>query len=135
MRCSFLTRVSTLSPTFLLLAFCTASCSGGSPEADATGGGPAPFAITVSQTYLTVENHTGDAVVSGAIEIIPVGILPPFRTQLPRLEAGGKRDVLLNTFKGGDGTPFNRNIARARQVKVTAKDRAGKTYEYAVPFN
>jgi len=134
-------RASILRATFPLLALCTAAaCSGGDPEAAGavgTAGGAvaAPVAITVSQIYITVENRTGAPLIGGDLEITQVGVRPPYRTALPRLEAGAKRDIMLNSFRATGGTPFNRAIARSRSVKVTAKDLAGKVYENEVPFN
>jgi hypothetical protein len=141
MRCPPCVRASLLRAIFPLLALCTAAaCSGGNPEgAGATGTGgegvAAPVAITVSQTYITVENRTGAPLVGGNMEIIAGGAFQPFRTSLPFLEIGSKRDFTLNTFRSNDGTPFSRAITRARRVKITAKDRAGKVYEHEVPFN
>ena len=141
MRCLPRVRASILHASFLLLLLCTAAaCSGGDPEAaGATGtggeGAAAPVAITVSQTYITVENRTGAPLVGGDMEIIAGGAFPPFRTTLPFLENGSRRDFTLNTFRSNDGTPFSRTITRARRVKVTAKDRTGKVYENEVPFN
>jgi hypothetical protein len=135
MRCPSRVRVSTLQATLTLLALCAvASCSGGTGADGTTGGAPAPFGVQISQTYVTIENRTGAPVVEGQVQIIPVGVLPPFVSALPRLEAGGKREILLTAFRGS-GTSFNRAIARARSVKITGKDQAGKAYEYEVPFN
>ena len=128
-------RVSTLRPTLTLFALCAAAaCSGGNPEAGTAGGAEAPFAIEISQTYITVENRTGGPLVGGQVEIIVAGILPPFTSKLPRLEAGGETDIRLNTFRGS-GTVFNRAITRGRSVKVTATDQFGEVYEHEVPFN
>ena len=125
-------RVSTLRATLTLLTVCAAAaCSGDDPGA--SGSVDAPFAIGISQTFITIENRTGTPLVGGTVDIVPRGVLPPFRTALPRLEAGGKSDIMLNSFRGS-GAPFNRAIARARSVKVTAKDQFGKVYEYEVPF-
>ncbi|MBI2827676.1 MAG: hypothetical protein HYX77_00205 [Acidobacteria bacterium] len=124
-------RVSTLRATLTLLAACAAACSSGNPEA---GSADAPIGIQILQTYVTVENRTGAPLVGGEIDIIPAGVLPPFKAALPRLEAGAKRDIPFNTFRGG-GTSFNRTIARAKSVKVTAKDQFDKVYEHEVPFN
>ena len=125
-------RISTLRVMLTLLAVsAAASCSGGDPGAGSANGS---FAIEVSQMYITVENRTGSPLVGGDVEIIPVGILPPFRSSLPRLEAGGEATILLNTFVGS-GTVFNRNIARGRSVRVTATDQLGDVYEHEVPFN
>ena len=126
-------RVSTLRVTLPLLAVCAAAaCSGGDPAAG--GSVDAPFAIEISQTYITVENRTGGPLVGGQVEIIVAGILPPFTSKLPRLEAGGETTIMLNAFRGSGG-PFNRNIARGRSVKVTATNQLGEVYEHEVPFN
>lgn len=133
MRHQLRVRVSTLRVTLTLLAVCAASaCSDGDPGAVSSV--DAPFAIEISQTYITVENRTGGPLVGGQVEIIPVGILPPFISRLPRLEAGGETTIMLNTFRGSGG-PFNRNIARGRSVKVSATDQLGEVYEHEVPFN
>ncbi len=127
-------RVSTLRVTLTLLAvFAAAACSGGDP-AGADSSVDAPFAVEVSQTFITVENRTGGPLVGGEVQIIPVGILPPFTARLPRLENGGETTIRLNTFRGSGG-PFNRNIARGRSVKVTATDQFGEVHEHEVPFN
>ena len=140
MRCPPRVPASTLRAPFLLLALCMATaCSGDSETAGATGtggdGAAAPVAITVSQTYITVENRTGAPLVGGDLEITQIGVRPPYRTALPRLETGARRDIMLNTFRATGGTPFNRGVARSRSVKVVAKDLTGKVYENEVPFN
>ena len=124
-------RVSILYATLTLLAVCAAAaCSSGTSGASDPN---APFGIGISQTFITVENRTGQPIVGGNVDIIPAGILPPFRSPLPRIEAGGKSDLMLTSFRGS-GTPFNRQIARAKSVKVSAKDQFGKVYEYEVLF-
>ena len=139
MRCPSRVRVSTLPALFICLAgWAAAGCSGGNPQAGAVGTGgaaDAPFAIEISQTYVTVENRTGGPLVGGQIEIIPGGVLRSFKATLPRLENGSRRDFTLRMFVGNDGTPFSRSITRARRVKVTAKDPLGKEFVYEVPFN
>ena len=139
MRCPFRLGGSTLRVLLIGLAVCGgAGCSGGDPRAGATGtagAADAPFAIEISQTYVTVENRTGGPLVGGEMEIIPGGVLPSFKAALPRLENGSRRDFTLRMFVGNDGTPFSRSIARARRVKVTAKDPLGKEFVYEVPFN
>ena len=139
MRCPFRVRASILRATLTLLALCTAgACSGGgNPEeagAAGTSGAAAPFVIEVSQTYITVENRTGVPLSGGLVEIIPRGVLPPFKSTLPRLENGSRRDVSLNAFRAIDGTAFNRNLARARTVRLTARDLNGKDYTFETPF-
>ena len=56
----------------------------------ATGCGPsaqdpkAPVGFTTSQTYITIENRSGNALAEGLIELVPSGVLAPFRRELPR---------------------------------------------------
>lgn len=122
--------VSTLRIALALLAVCAAAaCSGGGVQAE-----DGPFFIEVSQTYVTVENRSGSPIVEGEVSIVPVGILPPFTARLPRLEVGGETTILLNTFRGSGG-PFNRNIADARSVMITATSQQGEVYEHEAPFN
>ena len=130
-------RVSILRATLMLLVLCAAAC-GGSPEsanaAGTAGSADAPLAITISNTYVTVENRTGVPLLNGEMVIDQIGVRPPFRATLPRLENGMARDFTLNTFRAADGTLFNRTIARARNFKLTAKDVNGKTYAQEIPF-
>jgi hypothetical protein len=117
-----------------LALFTVAGCSG-SGGAVATTGSNAAVGIEVAQTFVTLENRTGSPLVEGQMEIRPVGVLPPFKALLPRIETGAKREIPFNAFRGNDGSPFSRQIARARSVKVTAKDVTGKVYENEVPFD
>jgi hypothetical protein len=119
------------------LALCTAACSGGSPEAAAAAAADAanaPIGITIENTYVTIENRTGAPLLEGQMEITQLGVRPPFRMTMQRLENGSARDFTLGQFRMADGTLFNRTIARARSLKLTAKDVNGKTYEQEIPF-
>jgi hypothetical protein len=114
-----------------------AACSSGeNAEAGAVGttatGG---LAVTFSQTYLTVENRTGVPIVEGELQIMPRGVMPPFRASLPRIEGSGRRDLSYNQFRSKDGTPFRRGATRARTVRIIATDLAGKKLEQEVPFD
>ena len=42
--------------------------------------------FTTSQTYITIENRSGNALAEGLIELVPSGVLAPFRRELPRME-------------------------------------------------
>jgi hypothetical protein len=95
----------------------------------------APVGITVSQTYLTIANRSGSAFAGGQIELVPSGVLAPFRMQMPRIESGANRDVQLDQFAGVGGARFRRGVTRIKLVRITATDMAGKTYKQEVPFN
>jgi hypothetical protein len=94
----------------------------------------APLGVTVSQTYLTIANRSGSAIANGQIELVPAGVLAPYRMQMPRIESGATRDVQLDQFSGAGGARFRRGVARMRVVRVTATDMTGKTYKQEVPF-
>jgi hypothetical protein len=139
MRCLLQFRGLVLSAAFTLLAACfTTGCSSGTKAeagAVATDGEGTAIGLSVAQTYLTIENHTGAPLVEGEVAIVPSGLLPPFHAPLPRIETAGKQDVMFNRFRGNDGTEFRRGIARVRRVRITATDINGKKYQQELPFN
>ena len=137
MGCPSRVRASVLRLPVASLALCASiACAGGNLESGAAGtaGGEGPFGLEVTQTYISVENRTGAPLVGGQLEIVQTGVLPPFRSNLPRLEVGSKQDLPLANFRDRDGTNFNRSMARPRTVRVTAKDLNGKEYQQEVPF-
>jgi hypothetical protein len=136
MRCPFGSRGLALLVSLLLAAFFTAACSGSTTEAGSsgtTGGTDGPFLIALEQTYMTIENRSGAPIVSGNVAIMTGSLRPPFTMALPRLENLDKRDFPLRSFRGNDGTEYNRGVARAQRIRITAVDIAGKKYEMEVP--
>ena len=113
----------------LLLPLVAVACRGGAADDP-----NAPLGVTVSQTYLTIANRSGSAIAEGQIELVPAGVLAPYRMQMPRIESGATRDVQLDQFSGAGGARFRRGVARMRVVRVTATDMTGKTYKQEVPF-
>jgi hypothetical protein len=95
----------------------------------------APVGFTTSQTYITIENRSGNALAEGLIELVPSGVLAPFRRELPRMESGAKRDVSYDLFSGAGGSRFRPGATRIKSVRITAKDVSGKTYKVEAPFN
>ena len=95
----------------------------------------APVGFTTSQTYITIENRSGNALAEGLIELVPSGVLAPFRRELPRMESGAKRDVPYDLFSGAGGSRFRPGVTRIKSVRITAKDVSGKTYKVEAPFN
>jgi hypothetical protein len=95
----------------------------------------APVGFTTSQTYITIENRSGNALAEGLIELVPSGVLAPYRRELPRLESGAKRDVPYDLFSGAGGSRFRPGVTRIKSVRITAKDVSGKTYKIEAPFN
>jgi hypothetical protein len=113
----------------VLGALVTTGCSAAGQDPNA------PVGFTTSQTYITIENRSGSALAEGLIELVPSGVLAPYRRELPRLENGAKRDVSFDLFSGAGGSRFRPGVTRIRVVRITAKDVAGKTYKVEAPFN
>jgi hypothetical protein len=85
----------------LVIALCAVAGCGGNPEsagaAGTAGTADAPIGITIANTYVSVENRTGAPLLEGEMVIDQLGVRPPFRAALPRLENGstrGGRDAL-----------------------------------------
>ena len=95
----------------------------------------APVGVKVEQTYLTITNRSGSAFADGQIELVPSGVLAPYKMQMPRIESGANRDVQLDQFAGVGGARFRRGVTRIKLVRITATDMTGKTYKQEVPFN
>ena len=69
------------------------------------------------------------------MQIVPRGVMAPFRGRLPRIETSQRRDLPYSQFYSRDGTPFRRGITRTRQVRITVTDVVGKKFEQQVPFD
>jgi hypothetical protein len=136
MRCPLWYRRFVVVPVLLLAAAALAACSSGdSAEAGAVGTSSSdPLAVTFTQSAITIENRTGVPVTDVRLQITPRGVYPPFRATMPRIETSQKVDVSLSQFRSADGTPFRQGVIRTRNLRVTATDVTGKTYEQEMPF-
>lgn len=117
------------SACVVVAALLVTGCGGAAQDPNA------PVGFTTSQTYITIENRSGSALAEGLIELVPSGVLAPFRRELPRLESGAKRDVSYHLFSGAGGSRFRPGVTRIRAVRITAKDVSGKTYKVEAPFD
>jgi hypothetical protein len=112
-----------------LLAVALTGCAAAAQDPNA------PLGFSTSQTYITIENRSGAALAEGLIELVPSGVLAPFRRELPRMESGAKRDVSFDLFSGAGGSRFRPGVTRIKSVRITAKDVAGRSYKVEAPFN
>ena len=85
-----------------LLVLLAAGCRGGAADDP-----NAPVGITVSQTYLTIANRSGSAIADGQIELVPAGVLAPYRMQMD--------------------TPLGLGVVEATQFVATAGSQASKS--------
>lgn len=101
---------------------------------EASGSGDTRLVVEISQDEVTIENKTGASLMRGEVSIIPQGFARPYVMNLPHLSVGEKRAFQINSFRMSDGSPFRRDVAKGKSVKVTARDLSGQTYEREVPF-
>ena len=94
----------------------------------------APIDVAVEQTYITIGNKSGAAIVDGTVELVPSGVLAPYRYSLTRIESGANRQVPLDRFSGAGGARFQRGATRIRSVRLSATDMGGKKYKREVRF-
>ncbi len=113
----------------VVVALSTSGCGASAQDPNA------PLGFTTSQTYITIENRSGNALAEGLIELVPSGVLAPYRRELPRLESGAKRDITYDLFSGAGGSRFRPGVTRIKSVRITAKDISGKSYTIEAPFN
>jgi hypothetical protein len=122
-------------PSLCAVALAGAVACGGSTSGVASAASAdALIGLALSETSVTLDNRTGTSLVKGQLTITPAGVRPPFFVVLPRIQSGEKRTFALDQFRTNDGTQFNRSLARAKAVKITATDLNGKTHEYEIPF-
>ena len=113
----------------VLSSIAVGACSG-----DANGSGDMSLVVEVLQDSITLENKTGTSLTKGEMTVIPQGIPRPYVMILPHMTNGAKRTFPLSSFRMSDGSPFRRDVANGRTVKISATDVAGKTYEREIPF-
>ena len=119
-------------PHFVL---CLAMSAGAAACSEAQGSGDTNLVVEVLQDEITLENKTGSSISKGELSIVPMGFERPYVSNISYLTVGAKRSFPLNSFRGSDGSPFRREVAKGKSVKVTARDSVGKSYEREVPFH
>lgn len=107
------------------------SCSQGGPTRSQ---GPAAMEVQVTQFAVTVANRAGRPLFDIRVAIVPYGGATKYTVRYARMENSQKREFSFNTFRGDDGTPFDRRVVRAKLVEVTAKDIDNKGYQESVPW-
>jgi hypothetical protein len=117
-----------------VVSLMVSSAAAGACSGDTKESGDTSLVVEVLQDSITLENKTGTSLTKGEMTVIPQGIPRPYVMILPHMTNGAKRTFQLSSFRMSDGSPFRRDIANGRTVRITARDAAGKTYEREVPF-
>jgi len=88
----------------------------------------------VSAMMITVENKAGLALNNVSVAIEPVGGATEYTSFIGRMENSSKKDIMLGSFGGRDGTPFNLRVVRPKLVRVTAEDLNSTKYSVVAPW-
>jgi len=93
-----------------------------------------PIGIVVTQMMISVENKAGLALNNVSVAIEPIGGATQFVSFVGRMENSSKKDIMLGSFGGRDGTPFNLRVVRPKLVRVTAEDINSTDYDIVAPW-
>lgn len=93
-----------------------------------------PIGIVISQMMVSVENKAGLALNNVSVAIEPVGGATQYTSFVGRMENSSKKDIMLGSFGGRDGTPFNLRVVRPKLVRVTGEDLNSTDYDVVAPW-
>jgi len=102
-------------------------------KAVGTANGAPAVVVTRAERGITVENRVGRPLLNirMAIEGDSGAV---FVHTLPTLDTGGTREVPFADFRTEDGTLFDAASVAAKQVKTTARDTLGNSYDATTPW-
>jgi hypothetical protein len=116
----------------IALAAATMSQAACASDKETVQAADASIGIETGQLFVTVENRSGGPLIDMTLTVQTPSA--PYTYMISRIEAGQKRDIAVNSFSSRDGTGLNLRLIRPRNVKATAKDLTGKSYEAAAPW-
>ncbi len=111
-------------------ALLLSACAGPGVE-KAVGGGAAetPVEVHTSESAVTVENHTGRALLNVRVAIDATGSPAAFVRTIPSIETGQTMNLLLTDFRTEEGVVFDPFATAPARVTVNARDALTNSYE------
>lgn len=124
------------SPRFLALALIgQLACSNAAVDtAVGTTNGVSSVVVARAERGITVENRAGRPLLNIRLVIEGRDSGPTFAYTLPTVDAGATREVPFADFRSDDGTLFDPGSYPAKQIKTTARDTLGKSYDVTTPW-
>jgi hypothetical protein len=117
-----------------LVVVCLVASVGISACTSVESSGDPALVVSVADDGIVIENQTGMPLTKGDISLMPQGIPRPYLAALSHLVNGQKRTIYFRNFRMSDATPFRRDVAKVKSIKVVATDVNGKTFQREVPF-
>jgi hypothetical protein len=121
--------VALLSLTCLLAACSNAAVD----KAIGTAQENPQIVISTSASSITIENHVGRPLLNVRVTVSASGSAAPFVNVVPTIGAGEKRDIPLADFRTDAGTLLDGGSSRPEEVRVTARDTLGNSYDLMGP--
>ena len=124
------------STGFLALALIgQLACSNAAVDtAVGTTNGVSSVVVARAERGITVENRAGRPLLNIRLVIEGRDSGAAFGYTLPTVDAGATREVPFAEFRSEDGTLFDPGSTAAKQIKTTARDTLGNSYDVTTPW-
>ena len=119
-----------------LAALCVLSACSNPAVSKAIGtgtDGDTPIVVRMSESAVTVENHTGRPLLNVRITIVAEGA-KSFALVVPTIDVGATSEAALTGFRSEDGTTLDPTAVQPTQVAITARDTLAKAYAVTMPW-
>ena len=126
---------STRTSLFALALIGQLACTNAAVD-KAVGSGSDASAVVVARAErgITVENRAGRPLLNIRLVIEGRDSGAAFAYTLPTVDAGATREVPFAEFHSEDGTLFDPGSTAAKQIKTTARDTLGNSYDVTTPW-
>ena len=99
-----------------------------------TTNGVSSVVVARAERGITVENRAGRPLLNVRLTIEGRDGGVTFASTLPTVDAGATREVPFADFRSEDGTLFDPGSIAAKQIKTTARDTLGNSYDVTTPW-
>lgn len=115
-----------------VLALCVASaigCTNAAVDKAVGEGAGAGIDVSTSADAVTIENHTTRPLLNVRVTLTASGASTPFVKVVPTIDANQNIDVPLSDFRSEDAAVYDATANAPKQVRVTARDTLGNSYD------
>ena len=99
-----------------------------------TTNGVSSIVVARAERGITVENRAGRPLLNIRLVIEGRDSGAAFAYTLPTVDSGATREVPFADFHSEDGTLFDPGSIAAKQIKTTARDTLGNSYDVTTPW-
>jgi hypothetical protein len=127
-------RTSALEGSIALLCCLLPACSNGTvDQAIGTAQENQQIVISTSASSITIENQVGRPLLDVRVTVPANRAEGPFFALVPTVDAGERREIPLGQFRTEDGTLLGGGSSGPADVRVTARDTLGNSYDVTRP--